>query len=153
MPVISRDEIKEGYVNTFGVKHNQLPSNTNGIVSNSFFTIVYQYLTSKVSIIIEAAFQHKVWESKLPKILDVSNPYFVVCTIDGEMAARRHLFRGLSDPGREFYHGDKSIAVYRTTGEMTPPVHYVAPNFEVPTIHVLTESDYSPCLDEIVKRI
>jgi Cdc6-like AAA superfamily ATPase len=33
MPVISRDEIKEGYVNTYGVKHDQLPPDTNGLVS------------------------------------------------------------------------------------------------------------------------
>ena len=34
MPVISLDEIKEGYVNTHGVKHDQLPPDTNGVVSN-----------------------------------------------------------------------------------------------------------------------
>src|SRR5260221_13826096 len=31
MPVISRDEIKEGYVNTYGVKHDQLSPDTDGI--------------------------------------------------------------------------------------------------------------------------
>ena len=35
MPVISRDEIKEGYVNTYGVKHDQLSPDTDGFVSNS----------------------------------------------------------------------------------------------------------------------
>lgn len=153
MPVISRDEIKEGYVNTFGVKHDQLPSNTNGIVSNFFFDIAYQYLTSKVSVIIEAAFQHEVWEPKMPKILEVSHPYIIVCSIDGEIAAQRHLQRGLSDPNREFYHGDKRVFVYRATEEMAPPDQYVAPNFNVPTIHVLTESDYSPSIDEIGNQI
>jgi len=54
MPVISRDEIKEGYVNTFGVKHDQLSPDTDGLVSNFFFDIVCQYLTNKVSIVIEA---------------------------------------------------------------------------------------------------
>jgi hypothetical protein len=153
MPVISRDEIKAGYVNTFGVKHDQLPFNTNGIVSNLFFDIVCQYLTGQVSIIIEAAFQHQVWEPKMLKILEVSNPYVIVCSIDGKMAAKRRLQRGLADPGREFYHGEKRVSVYRATGEMTPPGQYVAPDFNVPTIHVLTESDYLPSLDEIVHQI
>ena len=58
MPVISRDEIKEGYVNTFEVKHGQLPADTNAVVTNFFFDVVNQYLTNNVSIIIEAAFQH-----------------------------------------------------------------------------------------------
>jgi broad-specificity NMP kinase len=37
MPVVSRDEIKEGYVNTFGAKHDELPPETNGIATNIFF--------------------------------------------------------------------------------------------------------------------
>src|SRR5687768_5794095 len=69
MPVISRDEIKEGYVNTYGVKHDQLPPDTDRVVSEFFFETVSQYLTNKVSVIIEAAFQHQVWEPRMPKIL------------------------------------------------------------------------------------
>ena len=153
MPVISRDEIKEGYVNTFGIQHDQLPATTNRIVSTFFFDIVYHYLTSKVSVIIEAAFQHAVWEPRMPKLLEVSYPYVLVCSIDGAMAAKRHVQRGLTDPSREFYHGDTRVAVYRATGELGPPDEYVAPDFNVPTIQVLTASDYSPSLDEIVDRI
>jgi hypothetical protein len=153
MPIISRDEIKEGYVNTFGVKHDQLPATTNGIVSKLFFDIVCHYLTGKVCVIIEAAFQHAVWEPRMPKLLELSNPHVIVCSIDGKMAAKRHLQRGLSDPSREFYHGDTRVSVYRATGEMAPPDQYVAPDFNVPTIHVLTAGDYSPNLDEIVDQI
>ena len=69
MPVISRDGIKEGYVNTCGVKHDQLPAETNGLVSDLFFEIVNQYLAANISVVIEAAFQHKVWESRMPKRL------------------------------------------------------------------------------------
>lgn len=153
MPVISRDEIKEGYVNTFGVKHDQLPSDTNGVVSDFFFEIVWGYLKGKVSVVIEAAFQHKVWEPRMPKMLEVSSPYFVVCSIDAEVAAKRHLQRGLADPRREFYHGDRRVSVYRATGEMSPPGKYIAPNFDVPTIHVLTEGECSPSIDEIAREI
>ncbi len=79
MPVVSRDEIKEGYVNTFGVQHDQLPSETNRVVSDFFFEVVNQYLTNKVSVIIEAAFQHRVWEPKIPDIASVSRPFLLVC--------------------------------------------------------------------------
>jgi adenylate kinase family enzyme len=54
MPVISRDEIKEGYVNTYGVKHDQLPHDTDGLVSDFFFGIVNQYLAGKISVVMEA---------------------------------------------------------------------------------------------------
>lgn len=60
MPVISRDEIKEGYVNTFGVRHDQLPTETNGLVIDLFFEIVNRYLEGKISVVVEAAFQHQV---------------------------------------------------------------------------------------------
>lgn len=153
MPVISRDEIKEGYVNTFGVKHDQLSPDTDGIVSDFFFDIVCQYLTNNVSVIIEAAFQHAVWEPRIPMILELSLPLFIVCSINEEIAARRHLQRGLADPRREFYHEDKRVALYRATGEIGTPRPYVAPNFNLPTIYVSTENDYSPNLDEIADQI
>ena len=50
MPVISRDEIKEGYVNTFGVKHDQLPNDTDLVVTNLFFDLVNQCLKGKVCL-------------------------------------------------------------------------------------------------------
>lgn len=153
MPVISRDEIKEGYVNTFGVKHDRLPPDTNAVVSNLFFDLVNQYLAGKVSVVVEAAFQHQVWEPRLPRMLELGTVFLVVCSVDKMVAAKRHLQRGLDDPNREFYHGDKRVAIYRETGAMGPPGDYVAPKFDVPTIHVSTEEAYSPTVDEIVNQI
>lgn len=153
MPVISRDEIKEGYVNTFGLKHDQLSPDTDGFVSNFFFEIVCQYLTNKVSVVIEAAFQHAVWESRMSRIHELSYPYIILCSIDVEIAAQRHLQRGLANPQREFYHDDKRVSLYRATGEIGTPKPYMPPNFDVPTIHVSTENDYSPSLDEITHQI
>src|SRR5215218_10706811 len=100
MPVISRDEIKEGYVNTFGVKHDRLPPDTDGFVTTFFFDIVCRYLDNQVSVIIEAAFQHAVWESRMHKILELSHPFIIFCSIDAETAAQRHLQRGLANPHR-----------------------------------------------------
>lgn len=153
MPVISRDEIKEGYVNSFGVKHDQLPSNTNAFVSNFFFDIACQYLANKVSVIIEAAFQHKVWEPRMPRILELSQPYIIVCSVDEAIATQRHLQRGLANPRREFYHEDKRVSLYRATGDIGTPGPYVAPKLNVPTLDVLTENDYSPSVDEIAHQI
>src|SRR5688572_3517842 len=82
MPVISRDELKEGYVNTWGVKHDQLPPDANALVSDFFFSLVNQYLAGNISVVIEAAFQHKVWESRMPKILELASPMIVLCSVD-----------------------------------------------------------------------
>ena len=154
MPVISRDEIKEGYVNTFGVKHDELPSDTDLVVTNFFFEIVDQYLTNKISIIIEAAFQHKVWQPRVDEIAKISRPFIIVCSIDTDLAARRHLQRGLDEPKRTYYHDDKRVSVYLATGEMGTPKPYEAPDLSVvPTIHVSTDGEYSPTLDETVEKI
>ena len=153
MPVVSRDEIKEGYVNTHGVKHDQLPAENNGLVSDLFFEIVNHYLASNISVVIEAAFQHQVWEPRMPKILELASPWIVLCLTDDAVAARRHLARGLENPEREFYHGDKRVAHYRNTGEVLPPASYTAPEFNVPTIRVSTDGECIPCIDEIVRQI
>lgn len=153
MPVISRDEIKEGYVNTYGVKHDQLPPDTDGFVSNFFFDVANRYLASNVSVIIEAAFQHQVWEPRMPKFLELSHPFIIICSVDEEIAAQRHLQRGLADPRREFYHEDKRVSLYRATGEIGTPKPYVTPNFDVPMVYVSTEGEYIPSIDEIVKQI
>lgn len=153
MPVISRDEIKEGYVNTFGVKHDQLPKDTDLIVTNFFFETVNSFLENNVSVIIEAAFQHKVWEPRLDRIAEIGNPFIIICSIDTDLAARRHLQRGLDNPQREFYHDDKRVSVYRETGNIGVPKPYEEPDFDVATIHVSTVGEYSPTIDEIVEKI
>ena len=153
MPVISRDEIKEGYVNTYGVRHDQLPLGSNGLVSDFFFCLVNQYLAGNVSVVIEAAFQHEVWKQRMPAILEFAYVSIVLCSVDGAVAARRHLQRGLEDPNREFYHGDKRVDHYRQTGEILSPSSYDAPKFNVPTIEVSTDGEYVPSIGEIVNQI
>lgn len=153
MPVISRDEIKQGYVNTFGIKHNELPPNTDVVVSDFFFATVNQFLANKISVIIEAAFQHKVWEFRMPQILELGSPIIVLCSVDEMIAAKRHLQRGLDNPEREFYHSDNRVAHYKKTGEFLYPASYDAPKLDVPTIEISTEGEYFPSLVEIVKEI
>jgi len=153
MPVISRDEIKEGYVNTFGVKHDQLPTDTDLVVTNFFFDVVDRYLINNVSVIIEAAFQHKVWEPRLARVAEIASPFIIVCSIDTDLAARRHLQRGLDEPRRTFYHEDKRVAVYLATGEMGTPKPYEAPDIDMPTLNVSTDGAYSPTMNEIVEKI
>jgi predicted kinase len=153
MPVISRDEIKEGYVNTYGAKHDQLPSDTDGLVTGFFFELVNHYLAGNISVVIEAAFQHKVWEPRMHEIFEAASPIIVLCSVDEIIAARRHLERGLENPNRELYHADNRVVHFRKTGEFLYPASYTAPKFDVPTIEVSTEGEYIPCIDEIIKQI
>jgi len=153
MPVVSRDEIKEGYVNTFGVKHDKLPTDTDKIVTDLFFHLVNQYLAGKVSLIIEAAFQHKVWEPKITQIAEIAEPFIIICSLDDDLAARRHLQRGLDEPKRTFYHSDKRVSIFHETGTISPPAPYEPPNLAVPTIRVSTDDGYSPNIEEIIEKL
>ena len=153
MPVIARDAIKEGYVNTFGVMHDELPPETNGLVTDLFFDIVQQYLAGNISVVVEAAFQHHVWEPRLPKIRKLARTWIVLCTVDESRAASRSIERGLQQPEREFYHGDNRVVHFKKTGEVLAPASYASPDFDIPTIKVNTEDEYTPALDEIVAKI
>ena len=153
MPMVSRDRIKEGYVNTFGVKHDELPPETNRLVTDLFFRLVLEHLAAGVSTVIEAAFQHKVWEYRMPPLLELADVRIVLCTVDTETAAQRSIRRGLEHPDREFYHGDNRVVHYKKTGEILTPADYEEPRFDVPTITVSTDRGYTPGIDEIVEQI
>ena len=153
MPVICRDEIKEGYVSTYGVRHDELPPETNRSVTDLFFDLVNGYLAGNVSVVIEAAFQHKVWEFRMPAILEAADVWMVLCSADEATTSDRPLQRGLDDPERELYHGDNRVVHFKRTGEILTPAHYEEPNFDLPTIRVWTEDGYSPSIDEIAGTI
>jgi predicted kinase len=151
MPVVIRDEIKEGYVTTFGVRHDDLPPNANRVVTDFFFELVDRYLDGNISIVIEAAFQRGVWESRLPNILERSRAMMVLCSADPAITSQRPIQRGLDNPEREFYHGDNRVVHFKKTGELLTPAQYDTPRFdEVPTIEVSTDEGYVPSVDEIV---
>ena len=153
MPVICRDEIKEGFVSTFGVRHDDLPPETNGVVTDRFFRLVNEYLADDISVVIEAAFQHTVWEPRMPAIIELADVVIVLCFADDAVTSSRPLERGLDEPDREFYHGDHRVVHYKTTGEILPPAAYQAPTFNIPTIQVSTDAEYVPSLDEVVRQI
>ncbi|MFT3742904.1 MAG: AAA family ATPase [Pyrinomonadaceae bacterium] len=153
MPVICRDEIKEGYVNTYGVKHDELPTEANRVVTDIFFHLVHEYLRGNISVVIEAAFQHHVWEPRMPKLVESALVTMVLCSADDAVTSSRPLERGLENPDREFYHGDHRFVHYRKTGEVLTPAPYASPDFDVPTIHVSTNDGYEPGLQELVGQI
>lgn len=149
MPLLSRDQIKEGYVNTFGVPHEALPADANARVTGFFFEAVEGFLRNGVSVVIEAAFQHPLWAARLPALAELGAPVFVVCTLDGVAAAARHLQRGLDDPGRTHYHGDPRVTAFRETGVALPPDPWTPPAFDYPTLAVATDDGYAPDLDAV----
>ena len=146
LPVISRDEIKEGYVRTMGVPHDELPDG-NLIATNQFFQTVEGLLDGGVSLIAEAAFQHKLWSVRLAPLMEKARVVIIVCRPgDDRTAYARYLERREKEPERVYFHGDPGEA------QQEPPV-YDPPHMDVETILVDTTDGYAPDVDEIIGRI
>jgi len=153
LPVISRDEIKEGYIHTFGKRHSELPEDTNKIVTELFFETITQLLSANVSLIAEAAFQHKLWGKQLCLLKKRTRMFILICKVqDDRIAIERYIKRGLDNPVREYFHGDKGIDIARNEVnlEVSP---YDEPCLNIPTIHIDTTSDYDPTIYELKAKI
>lgn len=152
MPVVSRDQIKEGYVHTFGKRHDALPPETNGTATNIFFGILDILIQNNVSVIAEAAFQHQIWAPMLQPFLDRANVSLLICAPGDEAAFARFVRRGLDNPLREYFHGDKGVDMARK-GMDVKPGPYDEPRLDVPTYHVDTTEGYRPSIRELADLI
>jgi len=76
---------KEGYVNTFGAGHDELPPDSNRVATEIFFDTVSFLLARKISLIVEAAFQHHVWQPRMEALTASARVCFVICSVDGEI--------------------------------------------------------------------
>lgn len=148
-PLLSRDEFKEGYVGTQGRSHTELGPQVNGTLYHIFFESVDFVVGRGVSVVIEAAFQHRLWETPLLALAEKAQLAVVVCAVDPVLAQRRAIERGLADPNREYFHGDQVTVAARQGIEM-PPGEYTPPRLDFPTLTVDTSDGYSPGLAEIV---
>ena len=148
MPVISRDEIKEGYVHTFGKSHAELPEETNKIVNDIFQSTLKGLIDGNVSVIAEAAFQHKIWSYLLEPFMEMARLYLLICKIDDRVALNRFVERGLNNPLREYFHRDKGVDMARKGVELEVRP-YEEPRFNVPTLYIDTTADYSQSIQEI----
>lgn len=153
LPVLSRDEIKEGYVHTQGRPHHELPSAANDGATDLFFEAIGLFVERGVSLVAEAAFQHPVWSARLEPLLDRVRLYVLVCSPGSPRAALdRFLQRGLSDPRREYFHGDKGVAMARR-GEVPVVSPYEEPRLDAPTYHIDTTQGYEPGIEELLRMI
>ena len=152
MPVVSRDSIKEGYVHTFGKKHTALPPETNSFVNQIYVNTLIGLIDSNVSVVTEAAFQHKVWQPMLEPFMDKAQIYLLICKIDGKTALERFVQRGLNNSMREYFHGDKGVDLARK-GVVLTVSPYDEPRLDVPTYYIDTTGECSPSIEELRKII
>ena len=104
-------------------------------------------LDGGVSLIAEAAFQHKLWSARLEPLMQKARIVMLICQPgDDYTAYERYLMRREQNPERVYFHGDDGDA-------MQKPPAYDPPHMDVETIHVDTTDGYSPTLEEILGMI
>ena len=147
-PVISRDEVKEGYCVTHNSDHTQLPSDTNRNIYEAYFDVLATLINQQISVVAEAAFQDKLWKPKLTNLMQSCEIRIVRCIVDPLVARKRAIERGLQNPRRERFHRD--FAVHAAKKGLDVPIGNFTPvDMDVPTLDVQTDGDYSPGLEEI----
>jgi hypothetical protein len=150
-PVVGRDAIKEGYVNTTGASGSPGDEIARTIYE-TFFDVVNLLLSRRVTLVAEAAFQHKVGAPKLTPFIEIARVRLVICSIDAKLARSRQLERGLADPERERFHDDGYLKAAREGREL-PVGDYDPPHLDLPTLTVNTTNGYEPSLESIVSFV
>ena len=147
-PAICRDEIKEGLVHSLSAASEPTDA-VQRHATDAFFQAIQTLLQNGVTLVAEAAFQHRIWAPRLEPLFALARPRLIVCGVDPELARSRHIERALADPQRERFHPDPLLTAARE-GRPLPTATYDPPKLDVPTLVVDTTSDYVPPLAEII---
>lgn len=146
LPLISRDQLKEGYIHTVDIPHSDLGPSANKHIYEAFFYTIDLLISQGVSIIAEAAFQDKLWRPKLLKLSEKANIKVIICEIEPKEAKSRFNERLLQEPERARFHGDHMLE----EDNLLFTRDYQALNMEVPTLEVSTDPAYNPGIEEII---
>ena len=141
-PAICRDEIKEGMVATVGPGFVAQTSDPLTMRTyDVFFATVELLLRAEVTLVAEAAFQHRIWMQKLEPLLPYADLRVIRCTVDPAVA-RERMLRRQADQVTRAAHAD---AAY-----LAGPSAFVPIDLGVPTLDVDTSDGYAPDLSKIV---
>ncbi|MEO7046056.1 MAG: AAA family ATPase [Ferruginibacter sp.] len=151
-PLISRDQLKEGYINTLKVTHNQLDKSVDWYIYNVFFDAIDLFISKGISIIIEAAFQDQLWRPKLLSLLDKTEIKIIICNANLKLIKARFNDRLLNNPDREKFHGDQ-LASSSKDYFISITKDYKPVNINVPTLQVDTTENYNPVVEDIINFI
>lgn len=147
-PAICRDEIKEGMVHAFDAPF--VPAAGDELTQRTFplfFDVLRLLLSNGVTVVADAAFQHKVWGPSLEPLRELARLRIVQCHADVDVAHRRVLER----PPRNA-HADATLLDAIAAGDRYYEV-FDRVRVDEPSIEVDTTSGYDPSIERIVAFI
>jgi predicted kinase len=147
-PAISRDEVKEGLAHS-EVGYTPEPGDALSVRAlDTFFGVVELLVDAGVTLVVEASFQHGLWQRGLEPVLRRARVRIVYCQTDAATARERITHRAEESPARRAVHGYFSLSLsfddFRSQHESFEPVE-----LGVPAIQVDTTDGYHPALEEI----
>lgn len=142
-PAICRDEIKEGMVHAHGPGfHPAVGDPLTARTYPLFFDVIGLLLDGGVTVVAEAAFQHRLWERGLKPLVGRADIRVVRCWASPEDMLRPRQ-RRLAEVASRAAHADRGAFV------TADPRAWEAIHVGAPTLHVDTTDGYDPCLDRI----
>lgn len=139
-PALCRDEIKEGMVASHpgfvAATSDPLTKRTYGL----FFEAIALFLRAEVTLVAEAAFQHRLWWQGLEPLTGLATLKIVRCRVPEQLARDRQLAR-LADRATRAAHADAEHLMVAQPFEV---IHV-----DVPTLDVDTSDGLRPGLGEI----
>jgi predicted kinase len=150
-PLVSRDAIKEGVMATGG--WDSLPPSDRALSVSRAFIGAVGFLTERgVTVVAEAAFQHRLWSEWLTPLYAQARVRVVICDVTPDVALSRRLARHREDPERERLHPDATVQAILTGKPDVADVfaEYDPPSLSAPTLAVDTSvAEYRPGLAAI----
>lgn len=139
-PTLSRDEIKEGMVfsNPGFVASPSDP--LTGRTYELFFEAITLLLRAEVTLVAEAAFQHRLWVQGLSLLDDVATLRAIRCQIPDEVASKRQAARMLAHSTRTAHADAEHLALAAPFDPL---------NLDAPTLDVDTSEGWRPGLPAI----
>ena len=128
-PVVSRDEIKEGMVFS---NPGFVPSVSDPLTMRTyglFFETIGLLLRAEVTLVAEAAFQHRLWVQGLDSVGELATLKIVRCFVPDDVARARQE-RRLATQETRAAHAD---AQHLTAVAAFDPFHLEAPTLDVDT--------------------
>ncbi len=128
-PALSRDEIKEGMVFS---NPGFVPSTSDPLTMRAyglFFETIGLLLRAEVTLVAEAAFQHRLWVQGLEDVRQLADLKIVRCSVP-ELVARARQEQRLLAQSTRAAHAD---AQHLTQAAPFDPIHLDAPTLDVDT--------------------
>ncbi|MFG2177722.1 AAA family ATPase [Streptomyces abikoensis] len=150
-PAIIRDEIKQGMVLATPGYRAGGDDPLNYPALEAFFEVTKVLLRAGVSIVIEAAFQDRLWRPHLEPLVGLANVRVLRCTAPAAIAHDR-IIKRMRESRHRAAHADHDLLEAIASGEHSLD-SFVPISLNVPTLTVDTSDGYKPALAGIASFV